>query len=173
MCNSSSESHSPGFSGRSNSVGGISESLIATVRESNSENGGLGKRVGCDLRHNFTRKHGCQGPVRREHVQDLDESDDDEKPLVSLISSNQKVKSSVKVTKGDTLLRQKRLQKPTLRYIEEFSRNSSTEKNKSHKIQPQEEFPQVPSESRPRRGRPKKIVLKSVGDVPLPHWLQV
>ncbi|KAB2006950.1 hypothetical protein ES319_D11G383200v1 [Gossypium barbadense] len=167
LCNSSSESHSPGFSGRSNSVSGISESLIATVRESNSENGGLGKRVGCNLRHNFRRKHGCQGPVMDvgrsniEHVQDLDESDDDEKPLVSLILSNQKVKSSVKVTKGDTLLRQKRLRKPTRRYIEEFSRNSTMEESKSHKIQPQEEFPQVPSESQPRRGRPKKIVLKS------------
>ncbi|MBA0833377.1 hypothetical protein Goarm_017696, partial [Gossypium armourianum] len=174
LCNSS---HSPGFSGRSNSVSGISESSIATVRESNSENGGLGKRVGCNLRHNFRRKHGCQGPVMDvgrssiEHVQDLDESDD-EKPLVSLILSNQKVKSSVKVTKGDTLLRQKRLRKPTRRYIEEFSRNSTMEESKSHKIQPQEEFPQVPSESQPRRGRPKKIVLKSVGNVPLPNWLQ-
>ncbi|KAH1084484.1 hypothetical protein J1N35_024245 [Gossypium stocksii] len=167
FCNSSSESHSPGFSGRSNSVGGISESSIATVRESNSENGRLGKRVGCDLRHNFRRKHGCQGPVMDvgrssiEHVQDLDESDDDEKPLVSLILSNQKVKSSVKVTKGDTLLRQKRLRKPTRRYIEEFSRNSTVEESKSHKIQQQEEFPQVPSESQPQRGRPKKIVLQS------------
>ncbi|TYI04087.1 hypothetical protein ES332_A11G390400v1 [Gossypium tomentosum] len=167
LCNSSSESHSPGFSGRSNSVGGISESSTATVRESNSENGGLGKRVGCDLHHNFRRKHGCQGPVMDvgrssiEHMQDLDESDDDEKPLVSLILSNQKVKSSVKVTKGDTLLRQKRLRKPTRRYIEEFSRNSNMEESKSHKIQPQEEFPQVPSESQPWRGRPKKIVLKS------------
>ncbi|KAL1146589.1 hypothetical protein V6Z11_A11G384100 [Gossypium hirsutum] len=167
LCNSSSESHSPGFSGRSNSVGGISESSTATVRESNSENGGLGKRVGCDLHHNFRRKHGCQGPVMDvgrssiEHMQDLDKSDDDEKPLVSLILSNQKVKSSVKVTKGDTLLRQKRLRKPTRRYIEEFSRNSNMEESKSHKIQPQEEFPQVPSESQPWRGRPKKIVLKS------------
>ncbi|MBA0561915.1 hypothetical protein Golob_018706, partial [Gossypium lobatum] len=166
LCNSSSESHSPGFSGRSNSVSGISESSIATVRESNSENGGLGKRVGCNLRHNFRRKQGCQGPVMDvsrssiEHVQDLDESDD-EKPLVSLILSNQKVKSSVKVTKGDTPLRQKRLRKPTRRYIEEFSRNSTMEESKSHKIQPQEEFPQVPSESQPRRGHPKKIVLKS------------
>ncbi|XP_022745980.1 telomere repeat-binding protein 1-like isoform X4 [Durio zibethinus] len=40
--NSSSESHSPGFSGSSNSAGGISESSIPTVQESNSKNGVLG-----------------------------------------------------------------------------------------------------------------------------------
>ncbi|XP_022767329.1 telomere repeat-binding protein 1 isoform X4 [Durio zibethinus] len=41
--NSSSESHSPGFSGSSNSAGGISELSIATIQESNSNNGVLGK----------------------------------------------------------------------------------------------------------------------------------
>ncbi|XWS59661.1 hypothetical protein CRYUN_Cryun08bG0140900 [Craigia yunnanensis] len=163
--NSSSESHSPGFSGSSNSAGGISESSIATVRESNSKNVVLGKMVSCDLHHTFRRKYGCQGPVidtirsTIEHVKDLDESDEDEKPLVSFILPNKKVKSTVKVTKGGTLLRQKRLRKPTRRYIEEFSKNSTTGNNKHLKVRSQE-LPQVPSESRPRRGRPKKIVPK-------------
>ncbi|XVE76167.1 hypothetical protein DITRI_Ditri12bG0151200 [Diplodiscus trichospermus] len=163
--NLSSESHSPGFSGSSNSAGGISESSIATVQESN-KNGGLGKMVSCDVHHNFRSKFGCQASVidticpTIEHVQDFDDSDD-EKPLVSFILSTKKVKSSVKVTKGGTLLKQKRLRKPTRRYIEEFSRNYTTSgKNKRLKVKSQEELPQVPSESQRRRGRPKKIVPK-------------
>ncbi|XWS43577.1 hypothetical protein CRYUN_Cryun16bG0116200 [Craigia yunnanensis] len=163
--NSSSDSHSPGFSGSSNSAGGISESSIATVRESNRKNGVLGKMVSCDLHHTFRTKYGCQGPVMEtirptiEHIQVLDESDDDEKPLVSFILSNKKVKSGVKEAKGGTLLRQKRLRRPTRRYIEEFSRNSTTGKNKRLKVRSQE-LPQGLSQSRPRRGRPKKIVPK-------------
>ncbi|XP_007027366.2 PREDICTED: uncharacterized protein LOC18597982 isoform X1 [Theobroma cacao] len=164
--NSSSESHSPGFSGSSNSAGGISESSIAAVQESNGRNGVLGKMVNCDVHQTFRSKCGCQAPVMDtihptiENMQDLDQSDDDEKPLVSFILSNKKVKSSVKVTKGGTLLRQKRVRKPTRRYIEEFSRNSTASgKNKRLKVRSQE-LPQVPSESRPRRGRPRKIVPK-------------
>ncbi|XWS66867.1 hypothetical protein CRYUN_Cryun05aG0237800 [Craigia yunnanensis] len=156
--NLSSESHSPGFSGSSNSAGGISETSIATVQESNCKNDVLGKMASCDLHHTFMDTI-CP---TIEHVQDFYESDDDddEKPLVSFILSTKKVKSSFKVTKGGTLLRHKRLRKPTRRYIEEFSRNSTTSgKNKRLKVISQE-LPQVPSESRRRRGRPKKIVLK-------------
>ncbi|KAL4354295.1 hypothetical protein GQ457_06G025830 [Hibiscus cannabinus] len=166
VCNSSLEC---------SSACGISESSIATIRESNSKNGVLGNRVGCDLRNTIRSKFRSQGPVTdtvrptREHMQDLDESDDDEKPLVSPILSNQKVKSSIKVTEGDTVLRQKRLRKPTRRYIEEFSRNSTTENSKHGKVQTQEEHPQVPSESQLWRGRRKKIMPKLV-EVPLPHW---
>ncbi|KAK8712002.1 hypothetical protein V6N13_147255 [Hibiscus sabdariffa] len=156
-CNSSLERYS---------ACGISESSNATIRESNCKNGVFGKRVGCDLRNTIRSKFRSQGPVTdtvrptREHVQDLDESDDDEKPLVSPILSNQKVKSSIKVTEGDTVLRQKRLRKPTRRYIEEFSRNSTTENSKHGKVQTQEEHPQVPSESQLWRGRRKKIMPK-------------
>ncbi|KAK8315529.1 hypothetical protein V6Z11_D01G247400 [Gossypium hirsutum] len=137
--NSSSESHSPG--GSSNSVGGMSESSIVTVQESNSKNGVLGKMVNCDIHHTIRSECGCQAPVMetirpsKEHAQDFVESDD-EKPL-------------------------KRLRKPTKRYIEEFSRNSTTSgKNKCLKVRSQEEFSQVPSESQSRRGRPKKIMPK-------------
>ncbi|XP_022767326.1 uncharacterized protein LOC111311836 isoform X2 [Durio zibethinus] len=164
--NSSSESHSPGFSGSSNSAGGISELSIATIQESNSNNGVLGKMVSCDLHHTFRSRCGCQAPVMDtirptiKHVQDVVESDDDEKPLINYILSNKKVKCSVKVSKGGTLLRQKRLRKPTRRYIEEFSRNSTSAKNKRFKVRSEEEHPQVPSESRQRRGRPKKIMPK-------------
>lgn len=172
--NSSSESHSPGFSGR-DSVGCISESSIATVKESNKKNGVLGKMVSCDLQHIFRTKYGCQGPVLDsicptvEHVQDLD----DEKPLLSFILSKKNLKRSVKSKKGGSgnLLIQKRLRKPTRRYIAEFSRNSSTGRNECLKVRSKEELPQVPSESRPQRGRPKKIVPKLVGEVPLLHQL--
>ncbi|KAE8716417.1 Translin family protein isoform 1 [Hibiscus syriacus] len=160
--NSSSESHSPGFS-VSNSVGGISESSFVTAQESNYKNSVLGKMVNCDLHHTFGSKCSCPDPVMetgrhsKEHDQDFVESDD-EKPLVSFILSNKKVKSSVEVPKGDTHLRQKILRKPTRRYIEEFSRNSATGK-KCLKVEPQKEFPQVP-ESQPWRGRPTKTVPK-------------
>ncbi|GMI80968.1 TRF-like 8 [Hibiscus trionum] len=160
--NSSSESHSPGISG-SNSVGGISESSIVTVQESNYKNGVLGKMANCDLHHTFGSKCSCPDPVMEtgrpsiQHDVDFVESDD-EKPLVSFILSNKKVKSSVKVTKGGTHLRQKRVRKPTRRYIEEFSRNSTTGK-KCLKVGPKEDSPQVP-ETQPQRGRPRKIVPK-------------
>ncbi|KAL4340727.1 hypothetical protein GQ457_08G012180 [Hibiscus cannabinus] len=53
-----------------------------------------------------------------EHMQSFDESDDDEKPLVSFILSTKSVKSSVEMTKGGgALLRQKRLRKPTSRSL--------------------------------------------------------
>lgn len=177
----SSESHSPGFSGSrsrsSNSAGGISESSIATVQESTSKNGVVGKMVSCDLHHTFRSKCGCQpsdmGTIHStiEHMQDCNESDD-EKPLVSFILSAKKVKSSLHVTKGGTLLRQKRQRKPTKRYIEEFSRNCTTSgKDKRLKVRSDEEPPTLPSESQRCRGRPKKIVPKVVGEVPLLHQL--
>ncbi|GMI84745.1 TRF-like 8 [Hibiscus trionum] len=175
--NLTSQSHAPGFSGTRSSAVGTLESSIATIRESNSKNGVLEKMVGCDLHHTFKRKFGCQAPVTNtirsiiehkqnttrsiiEHKQSFDESDDDEKPLVSFIFSTKSVKSTVEVTKGGSLLRQKRLRKPTNRYIEEFSRNSTTGKNKRLKVGSQGELPQVASELQRRRGHPKKIVPK-------------
>ncbi|KAK8546309.1 hypothetical protein V6N13_067530 [Hibiscus sabdariffa] len=166
--NLSSQSHTPGFSGSSSSAGGISESSTTTVRESKSNNGVLEKMVSCDLHHTLKSKFGCQTPVTDtirstiEHMQSFDESDDDEKPLVSFILSTKSVKSSVEITKGGgALLRQKRLRKPTSRYIEEFSRNSTTSgKNKRLKVGSQGNLPQVASEPQQQRGCPKKIVPK-------------
>ncbi|KAK8531957.1 hypothetical protein V6N12_053414 [Hibiscus sabdariffa] len=160
-----SQSHTPGFSGSSSSAGGISESSVATVQESNNQNGVLKKMFCGDLHHTFKSKFGCQATVTDttgptiEHMQSFDESDDDEKPLVSFILSTKSVKTSVEVTKGGTLLRQKRLRKPTSRYIEEFSRNSTSGK-KCLKAGSQGDLPQVVSEPQRRRGRPKKIVPK-------------
>ncbi|XP_039062898.1 uncharacterized protein LOC120207520 isoform X2 [Hibiscus syriacus] len=160
--NSSSESHSPGFSG-SISVEGISESSFVIVQESNYKNSVLGEMVNYDLHHTFGSKCSCPDPVMETGRHSIEQDQgfvdsDDEKPLVSFILSNKKVKSSVEVRKGSTHLRQKRLRKPTRRYIEELSRNSIAGK-KCLKVEPQEDFPQVP-ESQPRRGRPRKIVPK-------------
>ncbi|XP_038990775.1 uncharacterized protein LOC120113787 [Hibiscus syriacus] len=93
-------------------------------------------------------------------MQSFYEPDDDEKPLVSFILSTKNVKSSVEVIKGGTLLRQKRLRKPTSRYIEEFSRNSTTSGKKCLKVGSQGDLPQVASEPLRQRGRLKKIVPK-------------
>ncbi|KAK8542069.1 hypothetical protein V6N12_014678 [Hibiscus sabdariffa] len=153
------------FCGSSSSAGGISESSAATVQESNNQNGVLKKMFCGDLHHTFKSKFGCQAPVTDtigptiEHMQTFDESDDDEKPLVSFILSTKSVKSSFEVTKGGTLLRQKRLRKPTSRYIEEFSRNSTSGK-KCLKAGSQGDLPQLVSEPQRQRGRPKKIVPK-------------
>ncbi|XP_039002313.1 uncharacterized protein LOC120128748 isoform X2 [Hibiscus syriacus] len=162
--NLDSQSHAPGFSGSCSSAGGISESSVATLQESNSQNGVLRKMVSRDLHHTFKSKFGCQAPVMDtvrptiEHVQSFDESDDDEKPLVSFILSTKSVKCSV--TKGGTLLRQKRLRKPTSRYIEEFSRNSTSSSKKCLKVGSQGDLPQVASELKRQRGHLKKIVPK-------------
>ncbi|KAL4325168.1 hypothetical protein GQ457_11G007840 [Hibiscus cannabinus] len=146
LSNLNSQSHTPGFSGSSSSAGGISESSVATVQESNNRNGVLKKMFCGDLRHTFKSKFGCHcqatvtdttGPTI-EHMQSFDESDD----LVSFMLSTESVKSSVEVTKGGTLLRQKRLRKPTSRYIEEFSRNSTSGK-KCLKAGSQGDLPQV------------------------------
>ncbi|KAE8684825.1 Detected protein of confused Function [Hibiscus syriacus] len=164
--NLNSQSHDPGFSGSCSSAGGISESSVATVQESNSQNGVLKKMVSRDLHHTFKSKFVCQAPIMDtvrpniEHMQSFDESDDDEKPLISFILSTKSVKSSVEVTKGGTLLRQKRLRKPTSRYIEEFSRNSTTSAKKCLKLGLQGDLPQVASELQRQRGRLKKIVPK-------------
>ncbi|KAK8638957.1 hypothetical protein V6N13_137361 [Hibiscus sabdariffa] len=142
-----------------------SKSSAATVQESNNQNGVLKKMFCGDLHHTFKSKFGCQAPVTDtigptiEHMQTFDESDDDEKPLVSFILSTKSVKSSFEVTKGGTLLRQKRLRKPTSRYIEEFSRNSTSGK-KCLKAGSQGDLPQLVSEPQRQRGRPKKIVPK-------------
>ncbi|KAK8638955.1 hypothetical protein V6N13_137361 [Hibiscus sabdariffa] len=146
-----------------------SKSSAATVQESNNQNGVLKKMFCGDLHHTFKSKFGCQAPVTDtigptiEHMQTFDESDDDEKPLVSFILSTKSVKSSFEVTKGGTLLRQKRLRKPTSRYIEEFSRNSTSGK-KCLKAGSQGDLPQLVSEPQRQRGRPKKIVPKILRD---------
>ncbi|GKV48437.1 hypothetical protein SLEP1_g55251 [Rubroshorea leprosula] len=155
--NSSTESHSPVFSGSSNSTSGISESPIATVQESDCKNGLPGKN-GCGYEATATNEiH-----PTTEDLQNLNESDDDEKPLVSLILSKKKAKVSTKLTKGGMLCRQMRLRKPTVRYIDESSRLSSTApRSKRLKVQHDNELPEVLSESRLLRGRVKKVVPKS------------
>jgi hypothetical protein len=53
-------------------------------------------------------------------IEDLDELDDDAKPLISLVSGKN-AKKVVQAAKAGTSVRQKRLRKPTKRYIEELS----------------------------------------------------
>ncbi|GLT89789.1 hypothetical protein SLE2022_077600 [Rubroshorea leprosula] len=160
--NSSTESLSPGFSGSSNSTGGISESPIGTVQESDCKNGLLGKSVHfeCGYEAPVTNEtHPTTDNLHNRHESLGDDDDDDEKPLVSLILSNKKAKGSTRLTKGGTLLRQKRLRKPTQRYIDESSRiSSAAPRGKRLKVQHDNELPEVPSETRSLRGSSKKVV---------------
>lgn len=116
MQNSSSESQSPGFSGSSNGGLGLSESSAATIPDSECKNGSLEKSVKCELHDSSGSKWASQAPAEdnifptAHDLENLDQLDNDENE-----------KKTVQATKVGTLLRQKRLRKPTKRYIEEFS----------------------------------------------------
>ncbi|KAJ6742552.1 TRF-LIKE 8 [Salix viminalis] len=124
--NSSSESQSPGCSGSSNGAAGMSELSTATIPESESKNGWHNKTVKCKLRRSSGDKWNSQEPGEdsacptSDDIEDLDELDDDAKPLISLVSGKN-AKKVVHAAKAGTSARQKRLRKPTKRYIEELS----------------------------------------------------
>ncbi|EEF42929.1 hypothetical protein RCOM_1355420 [Ricinus communis] len=123
--NSSSESQSPGFSGSSNGALVLSESSTATNSESECKIGSLEKKVvKCELNDSSGGKWEYQKIVRdgtfmtSHDLENFDELDD-AKPLESSISSDENEKKAVQP--GKMSLRQKRLRKPTKRFIEEFS----------------------------------------------------
>lgn len=124
--NSSSESQSPGCSGSSNGAVGMSESSTATIPKFESKNGWHHKTVKCKLSCSSGDKWNSQEPGEEsmcptsEDIEDLDELDDDAKPLISLVSGKN-AKKVVQAAKAGTSVRQKRLRKPTKRYIEELS----------------------------------------------------
>lgn len=163
--NSSSESHSPGFSG-SNVAVGVSDS--STAPESECKDESPDKMVTCELRSSE-----CQIPVDEKSpstndVNNFDELDNDDNVLLSSIFSKckKRVKGSVLGTKV------KRLRKPTQRYIEESSDlksgyllrgqkiSTATLKDKHQKVKSQDESfngsSQGPSESWLRGGHSKK-----------------
>ncbi|KAK4281499.1 hypothetical protein QN277_012981 [Acacia crassicarpa] len=127
---SSSESHSPGLSGSSNGVGGVSESSKVAVELSEYKNDFLDNRVTHDL-HGAFRNVSCQtsiedGICNSLDVKHLNELDND-LPLADSVLSCKKEKGSAE--ECDTaIVREKRCRKPTLRYIEEFSSLRSKEK---------------------------------------------
>ncbi|GAV67878.1 Myb_DNA-bind_6 domain-containing protein [Cephalotus follicularis] len=128
--NSSSESRSPGFSGSSNGAVGVSESSMATIPEPECKDDSHDKTVFCDSLDTFRSKRRRQVPVDDKKcptacIQDSDELEDDDKPLVNFILSCKKGKSSVQTTKVGILSKHKRLRKPTQRFIEEFSDTKS------------------------------------------------
>ncbi|XP_021655832.2 uncharacterized protein LOC110646639 isoform X1 [Hevea brasiliensis] len=123
--NSSSESQSPGFSGSSNGANGLSESSTATILDSECKNGSVeNKTVKCELNDSSGDKWdypaGENVYTASRDLENLDELDD-AKPLESGISSDDNEKKPLQASKMSTLLRQKRLRKPTKRFIEEFS----------------------------------------------------
>ncbi|KAM2242563.1 hypothetical protein ACFX1S_009503 [Malus domestica] len=113
--NSSSASQSPGLSGSSNSAVGISESSTVTIQEFECKNSSIDKAVTHGFHGNFRQKKRHRTPIAHPasiNLRNLDELDNDEKPSVSGIVSA-------------AFLKEKRLRKPTRRYIEEFSGKKS------------------------------------------------
>uniref|UniRef100_A0A2N9EJ97 Uncharacterized protein n=1 Tax=Fagus sylvatica TaxID=28930 RepID=A0A2N9EJ97_FAGSY len=113
--NSSSESQSPGLSGSSNGAVGISESSTATIPESECKNGALNKALTCELHGGSRSKCGCQTPAEdlaSLELRKYDDFDNDEK-------------SFLEASTISAVLREKRLRKPTRRYIEELSDKKS------------------------------------------------
>ncbi|KAF9665044.1 hypothetical protein SADUNF_Sadunf16G0081100 [Salix dunnii] len=101
----------------------MSESSTATVPASKSKNGPLQKTVKCKLFCSSGDKCDSREPAEdgvwliSDDLEDLDELDDDAKPLISLLSG----KNAKKVVQAA----KKRLCKPTKRYIEELSDTQS------------------------------------------------
>ncbi|GMN39165.1 hypothetical protein TIFTF001_008404 [Ficus carica] len=198
--NASSESQSPGLSGSSNSAVGISESSSVTIQESECKNESLDK-TGTELRGTFRHKKKrktqvrgsmCPASLDLQTPKQLDDDDDD--PLLSSMLVKKYEKNSDEASKAGGSRREKRLRRPTQRYIEEVSDKKSKHhkgerkftsidvtgikdrqlKVRSHaelnsigpgmlSLVPEEELLngtkiQVVSETRPRRGRPKKQI---------------
>ncbi|XP_018806257.2 uncharacterized protein LOC108979921 isoform X2 [Juglans regia] len=161
--NSSSESQSPGLSGSSNGAVGISESSSVTILESECKNDALNKTATCKLHGILVSKCGCRPPDEDSihatslELTKLDDLNSDKNLLACGISS----------AGGE-----KRLRKPTRRYIEEFSdkkleymkrgeKYSAGMRRRALTVIPEEKslggisVPAV-SQFRARLGRPKK-----------------
>lgn len=127
----SSESQSPGFSGSSNAVVVLSESSIGTNLQSEGNNGSLEKTLKSGKHCSSCDKWDSQAPVQQntfdtsDHSEGLHELDNDVRSLASATSSDEDENKVVHMTKVGVLCRQKRLRKPTKRFIEEFSDQKS------------------------------------------------
>lgn len=120
------ESHSPGLSGSSNSAVGISDSSSVTIQELECKNDSLDKPPAFEShgssRYKRRRKITVQGSMRHASLdlQNPDELDDDD-PLLSTMLLNKSGKNLGEASKIGASRREKRLRKPTQRYIEELS----------------------------------------------------
>ncbi|XP_062117262.1 telomere repeat-binding protein 2 [Humulus lupulus] len=121
--NVSSASPSPGFSGSSNSPVGISESSSVTIQESECKNDSLNKPENHELPALRYRRR-REKPVSLE-FRNPSLSDDDDDPLLSSMLINKHGRKSGDASKIGASRREKRLRKPTQRYIEEFSNKKS------------------------------------------------
>ncbi|XP_024028719.1 uncharacterized protein LOC21407106 [Morus notabilis] len=128
--NASAESRSPGLSGSSNSAVGLSESSSVTIQESECKNDSL-KKTETELRGTFRHKKkrktqvkGSMCPASHD-LQTPNQLDDDDDPLLSSMLVNKHEKKSGEAIKVGGSRREKRLRRPTQRYIEEFSDKKS------------------------------------------------
>ncbi|PON60344.1 GAMYB transcription factor [Parasponia andersonii] len=120
--NVSCESQSPGLSGSSNSAVGISESSSVTIQENDS----LNKPATYQLpvfRHKRRHKMPVQSIDLHNH--NILDDDDEDDPLLSSMLLNRNGKNLGEGSKIGASRREKRLRKPTQRYIEEFSDKKS------------------------------------------------
>ncbi|KAF5750391.1 TRF-like 8 putative isoform 1 [Tripterygium wilfordii] len=185
--NPPSESHSPGCSGSSNGANGVSDTSTATILESGCKNDLLENVAICELHIVSRSECGCHLPVQEQiclsspDTRNLDDLDNDEHCIiVNGMSSDEKEKNF------GASISQKRLRKPTRRFIEEFSKPKlidvmeiqniptgaskdkylKVESCKEHQVRVVADQGEGPlsgtgtltsHETRPRRGRPKKF----------------
>ncbi|KAF5737544.1 TRF-like 8 putative isoform 1 [Tripterygium wilfordii] len=132
--NPHSESNSPGCSGSSNGTNGASDTSTATILESGCKSDLLDNVAICELHVVSGSECGCHRPFEEQicltspDMGNLDDLDND-KPciMVNGMSSDEVGKSSVMVTKVGASIRQKRLRKPTRRFVDEFSKPKLTD----------------------------------------------
>ncbi|WCJ34471.1 TRF-like 8 [Euphorbia peplus] len=125
--NSGSEGQSPELSGSSISVIGLSESSAVTLPESQCKNVSVEKTSlkselydSCEDKIDYQILAGNFEYTTSLDLEHLDELDNT-KPCDSGISSDENEKNATQTSKIGTLFGQRRLRKPTKRYIDEFS----------------------------------------------------
>lgn len=154
---SSFESHSPGFSGSSNGVGGASEISKVAVEQSECKNDFLDSRKVTHDLHGTLRNISSQtstedGICNSLDMKHLNRFDNDPPLLDSVVSCKKKSSADTCQTAS---VRGKRCRKPTVRYIEEFSKLRSREKVSNSATKGK--HPSLASHHKPRHVRFKAL----------------
>ncbi|KAJ4847774.1 hypothetical protein Tsubulata_010677 [Turnera subulata] len=150
--NSCSESQSPDFSGSSYAVMVLSESSIGTNSQSVGKICSLGNEVKSEVHYSSYDKWDTQAPAEQStfhmshDLEGLHEFDNDAKHLASAAPSDADENKVVQMG------RQKRLRKPTKRFVEEFSDRKS-----KHAVEIEKSLSAASKGKRPRTGSHGKL----------------
>ncbi|KAM5559778.1 hypothetical protein ABKV19_021121 [Rosa sericea] len=165
-----SESRSPGLSGSSNSAVGVSESSTVTIQEFECKNHSCPKESPHEFPGDFRRKKRRQAPVEGStcpssfSLQNLEELDNNQKPLASGLLSSENEKSSVEAKKIGAIIKKKRMPKTTRRVVEDSSKRKAKDlmgsENISHLAATEDQCLKARSQNKLHHTRP--MTLSSV-----------